>query len=324
MKCGFIGLGVLGSKLCRNLLDAGVNLIAYDLDRDAVLAAVKSGATAGSSVSDTCTGVDVLITCLPSPAASLSVMDGDDGALSTLRPGSTWIETSTTEVAEIKRLATIANTRGINTLECPATGGVHRAARGEMTLLVGGDEAVFESHRPLLEKMSGQIIYMGDIGNASLIKVITNLLCLVDLVAMGEALMLAKRGGLDLAKCYEAITASSGNSREFEDWAPVVLNGTFNTGFTTNLGLKDLGFINKLGRNLDVPLKLANLVEQLFIESRNKYGGDVWTPHVIKMMEDTTGVELRAPGFPDVIKPDVIKSNVTKLDAIQTNDIEPE
>lgn len=307
MKCGFIGLGVLGSKLCRNLLDAGVDVVAYDLDESAVLAAVKSGATAGSSVSDTCRGIDVLITCLPSPEASSCVMEGDDGALSMLRLGSTWIETSTTEVSEIKRLAATADTRGIKTLECPATGGVHRAARGEMTLLVGGEEVVFESHRPLLEKMSGQIIYMGDIGNASLIKVITNLLCLVDLVATGEALMLAKRGGLDLAKCYEAITASSGNSREFEDWAPVILNGTFNTGFTTNLGLKDLGFITELGRNLDVPLKLASLVEQLFRESRDKYGGEVWTPHVIKMMEDATGVELRAPGFPDVIQSDDIR-----------------
>jgi 3-hydroxyisobutyrate dehydrogenase len=304
MKCGFIGLGVLGSKLCRNLLEAGVDLTVYDLDENAILAAVESGATSSSSISDLCIGVDVLFTCLPSPAASAQVMEGDGGAILTLRSGSTWIEISTTGVEEIKRLATVANAKGIKTLECPATGGVHRAALGEMTLLVGGDEAVFESQRSLLEKMSGQIIYMGEIGNASLIKVITNLLCLVDLVASGEALMLAKRGGLDLGKCYQAITASSGNSREFEDWAPVILNGTFNTGFTTNLGLKDLGFVTDLGRNLNVPLKLAGLVEQMFIESRAKYGGDAWTPHVIKMMEDATGEELRAPGFPDVIQPD--------------------
>jgi len=304
MKCGFIGLGVLGSKLCRNLLSAGIDLVAYDLDAKAIRGAVKSGARAGSSVADVAAQVDVLITCLPSPAASARVIEGDAGALSVLRPGATWIETSTTGVDEIKRLAAAAGARGINTLECPATGGVHRAARGEMTLLVGGEEALFETHRPLLEKMSGQIVYMGAIGNASLIKVITNLLCLVDLVAMGEALMLARRGGLDLGKCYQAITASSGNSREFEDWAPVILNGSFNTGFTTSLGLKDLGFVTDLGRKLDVPLKLAGLVEQMFIESRARYGGDAWTPHVVKMMEDATGVELRADGFPDVIQPD--------------------
>ena len=170
-----------------------------------------------------------------------------------------------------------------------------------MTLLVGGDETLLQRYRPLLEIMSGQIVYMGEIGNASLIKVVTNLLCLVDLVAMGEALMLAKRGGLDLARCYEAITAGSGSSREFEDWAPVILNGSFNTGFTTDLGLKDLGFVTELGRRFGVPLKLATLVEQMFMASRERYGGDAWTPHVVKMMEDVTGEELRAEGFPDVI-----------------------
>ena len=118
---------------------------------------------------------------------------------------------------------------------------------------------------------------------------------------MGEALMLAKRGGLDLGKCYEAITASSGSSREFEDWAPVILNGSLNTGFTTDLGLKDLGFVTELGRNLEVPLQLATLVEQMFTASRERYGGDAWTAHVVKMMEDDAGETLRAPGFAEVI-----------------------
>ena len=182
-------------------------------------------------------------------------MEGDRGALAALKPGAVWIEMSTTSVAEIKRLAELAAAREIAVLECPATGGVQRAARGEMTLLVGGDETVFAAQRPLLEKIGRQIIYMGRLGDASLIKVISNLLCLVDLVAMGEALMLARRGGLDLGKCYTAITASSGSSREFEDWAPVILNGSYNTGFTTDLGLKDLGLITALGKQLDVPFK---------------------------------------------------------------------
>jgi 3-hydroxyisobutyrate dehydrogenase len=228
-------------------------------------------------------------------------MTGAGGALETLSAGSCWIEMSTTDVDEMKRLALLARERRIDVLECPATGGVHRAVTGQMTLLVGGDEVVFERLKPLPEIMSGQMVYMGAIGNASLIKAVTNLLCLVDLVAMGEALMLAKRGGLDLARCYEAITASSGTSREFEDWAPVILNGSFNTGFTTDLGLKDLGFVTELGRRLDVPLKLATLVEQMFLASRVRYGGDAWTAHVVKMMEEATGEELRAEGFPDVI-----------------------
>ncbi|MDB3945939.1 NAD(P)-dependent oxidoreductase [Gammaproteobacteria bacterium] len=301
MNCGFIGLGMLGEKMAKKILQAGHSLQVYDQDTKAVERLVAAGATGAGSVQDTTSHIDTLITCLPSPAICAQVMTGAGGALETLSAGSCWIEMSTTDVDEMKRLASLACERGIDVLECPATGGVHRAVTGQMTLLVGGDEVVFERLRPLLEIMSGQMVYMGEIGNASLIKVVTNLLCLIDLVAMGEGLMLAKRGGLDLARCYEAITASSGSSREFEDWAPVILNGSFNTGFTTDLGLKDLGFVTELGRRLDVPLKLATLVEQMFQASRERYGGDAWTPHVVKMMEEATGEELRAEGFPDVI-----------------------
>jgi len=301
MNCGFIGLGMLGAKMAKKILQAGHSLQVYDQDSKAVEQLVAAGATGAGSVQDTTSHIDTLITCLPSPTICAQVMTGTGGALQALSTGSCWIEMSTTDVDEMKRLALLARDRGIDVLECPATGGVHRAVMGQMTLLVGGDEIVFERLKPLLKIMSSQMIYMGEIGNASLIKAVTNLLCLVDLVAMGEALMLAKRGGLDLARCYEAITASSGSSREFEDWAPVILNGSFNTGFTTDLGLKDLGFVTELGRRLDVPLKLATLVEQMFLASRERYGGDAWTAHVVKMMEEATGEELRAEGFPDVI-----------------------
>ena len=114
--------------------------------------------------------------------------------------------------------------------------------------------------------------------------------------------MLAKKGGLDLAKSYEAICASSGTSREFEDWVPQILNGTLNTGFTTDLCLKDLGFVTELGEKFEIPLELANLVKSLFEKSKDIYGGDAWTPHVIKMLEERVGEELRADGFRDVIK----------------------
>ena len=301
MQCGFIGLGMLGARMARQVMDAGHALKVFDLDDAAVEQLVAHGAASAVSVAQAASDVDVLITCLPSPEASTKVMTSNNGALDAMYEGSCWIEMSTTDANEMIRLAELAADRGIGVLECPATGGVHRAARGEMTLLVGGDEELFNHHASLLETLSGQIVYMGKVGNASLIKVITNLLCLVDLVAMGEALMLAKRGGLDLARCYEAITASSGSSREFEDWAPVILNGSLNTGFTTDLGLKDLGLVTELGRNLEVPLQLTTLVEKMFEASRERYGGNAWTPHVVKMMEDATGESLRAPGFAEVI-----------------------
>ena len=149
--------------------------------------------------------------------------------------------------------------------------------------------------------MCGPIFHLGGLGAASILKVITNMLAFVDLVALGEAMTLAGRAGLDLTQAYRAIRASSGNSVEFETVTPVVLSGTYNTGFTLGLGCKDLGFVTALGRELGVPLVMAELVEKLFAEAREKYGAEAWTPHVVKMMEEATGQELRAAGFPAVM-----------------------
>jgi 3-hydroxyisobutyrate dehydrogenase len=303
MTIGFIGLGQLGSRLTGILLQNNKEVLVYDLDAGAVEAQVKNGAIAAASIAELTGSCEVVITCLPSPAASASVMTGEHGGLAAMQPGSSWIEMSTTSVEEISKMEQRARNLSIELLEAPLTGGVHRAATGQMTILAGGRKEIFDRHLDLLEILGGQVIYMGEVGSASLIKVITNLLCLVDLVATGEALMLARKGGLDLGKCYEAICASSGTSREFEDWAPVILNGSLNTGFTTDLGLKDLGFVADLGKQYGVPLKLTELIKSLFEQSRDKYGGDAWTPHVIKMLEEEVGEELRAEGFPDVIQP---------------------
>ncbi|MEM7430256.1 MAG: NAD(P)-dependent oxidoreductase [Pseudomonadota bacterium] len=301
MKLGFIGLGNLGALLAGHLVVAGQDVTVFDLDEEAVAGLAAMGARPGASVADAATDADALITCLPSPAATGAVVLGEDGAFAAMTPGSLWIEMSTLGVEDIKRFAASAGERGIAVLEAPLTGGLHRAARGEMTILTGGEKAVLGRCRPALEIMGGQIIHMGPLGSAALVKVISNMLCLIDLVAAGEALALAKAGGLDLAKTYEAICASSGSSREFEDWAPVILNGSYNTGFTLDLGLKDLGFVAGLGEKHNIPLKLNALVKRLFEEARETHGGNAWTPHVVKMIEDETGQSLRAAGFGDVI-----------------------
>ena len=302
MKYGFVGLGNLGARLALNLLRAGFSVKVCDLQPQNARELIEAGGAWAASSAEAAIDVDGLITCLPSPEASSTALLGNQGALNVMRKGATWMEMSTTDINNIKSIAALAATKNINVLECPVTGGVHRAATGDMTVFVGGETAVFEAHLPALKAMCGPIFHMGELGAAALIKVITNMLCLIDLIAAGEALMLAQRGGLDLKKCYEAIKASSGNSREFEDWAPVILNGSLNTGFTLSLALKDLGFAMDQGRDLGVPLKMTGLVEQLFIEAREKYGSHAWTPHVIKAMEEVTGVTLRAEGFPDVIQ----------------------
>ena len=303
MNVGFIGLGNLGRHLAASVLRAGIPLTVYDLDPDAVALLAAAGATPAASPREAAEGSDVVITCLPSPAAVHEVVAGADGVLAGLRQGGTWIDMSTNDRHELERLAALAAERGIATLECPVTGGVHRAAAGEITMIVGGDAAVFAASRPVIEAMSGTVFHVGPLGAATVIKVITNMLAFIHLVATGEALMLAKRGGLDLATAFDVIRASSGNSFVHETEGQLILNGSYDIGFTIDLALKDLGFARDLGHELGVPLEVAALVEQTFVRAREEYGGAAWSTQVVKLLEDALGSDLRAAGFPARLDP---------------------
>ena len=226
------------------------------------------------------------------------MLTGEDGLLDGFRSGGTWIDSSTNDPLELRRLAASAESAGVACLEAPVTGGVHLAASGEITVLVGGDAEVFAAHRSAFEAIGGRVFHVGPLGSASALKVITNMLAFIHLVALGEGLMLARQAGLDLATAFEAIKASSGNSFVHETESQVILNGSYNIGFTLDLACKDLGIVHELGRETGVPLELAELVEQTFLRAREAYGGSAWSPMVVKLLEDVVGADLRAAGFP--------------------------
>ncbi|RLT42979.1 MAG: NAD(P)-dependent oxidoreductase [Chloroflexi bacterium] len=300
-KIGFIGIGNLGAHLAHSLLRAGFSLTVHDLNRAAAETLLAAGARWANTPQELAAGVDTVITCLPSPAAVTRVVAGENGILSGLRSGGVWIDMSTNDFHELQRLAALAAARGIACLESPVTGGVHRAAAGQITVIVAGEQAVFADHLPVFEAMGGRVFYMGGLGKASVIKVITNMLAFVHLVAAGEALMLAKRGGIDLTQAFEVIKASSGNSFVHETESQVILNGSYNIGFTMDLACKDLHFAHELGREFGVPLEVAGLVEQTFIRARSQYGGQAWSSQVVKLLEDALSTDLRAPGFPEIL-----------------------
>ncbi|MGH3627825.1 MAG: NAD(P)-dependent oxidoreductase [Sciscionella sp.] len=302
MRLGFVGLGNLGSHLAASLLRAGFALTVHDRDRAAAGPLLTAGAAWADSPCATARASDSVFTCLPSPSAVTEVVSGaGSGLLDGLRPGTTWIDSSTNDLHELRRLAGLAQSAGVHCLEAPVTGGVHLAAAGRITVLVGGEHAVFEAHRGVFEAIAERIFHIGPLGSASVIKVITNMLAFIHLVAAGEALMLARRAGLDLGQAFEAIRASSGNSFVHETESQVILNGSYNIGFTLDLACKDLNFAHQLGREHGVPLELAALVEQTFIRARERYGGTAWSPMVVKLLEDALGTDLRAAGFPPTI-----------------------
>ena len=299
MRYGFIGLGSLGAHLAGSLLRAGFDLTVSDLNRESAADLVARGAHWADDPQQLAERVDAVITCLPSPAVSMQVLAGARGILAGLRAGGAWIEMSTNDQAHIEQMAALAQARGIAVLEAPVTGGVHRAAAGDITVIVGGDAALLEAHRAALEAMGGEIFHVGPLGRAAVIKVITNMLAFIHLLATGEALMLAKKGGIDLVQAFAIIKASSGTSFVHETEGQLILNGSYNVNFTMDLACKDLGFAMGLGREFGVPLDLAGVAAQTFIRARSVYGGKAWSTQVVKLLEDALGTDLRAPGFPE-------------------------
>ncbi len=292
MIYGFIGLGELGHSLACSLLKAGFGVIANDLDQTRC----PEGAEFEKDIPALASRADAVITCLPNPKISEQILEQ---ILPAMKSGATWIEMSTVSRDDILALAKRAEEHGIDVLELPVTGGVHLATRGEITMLVGGEKHIFERHQAAIQAMGNEVFHIGSLGSASIIKVITNMLAFIHLKADAEALMLAKRGGLDLAQAWAAIKASSGNSFVHETEGALILNGSYDVGFNMDLALKDLGFALGFGREFGVPLELASMTEQTYVEAKAAFGGDAQSPMIAKLLEDRLDTNLRAEGFPE-------------------------
>ena len=295
MKYGYIGLGNLGGHIAMSLVKKGFDVTVYDLDPKLAERHVAAGAKRVDTIAELAKQVDAIFTCLPSPVVCEKVLDQ---IIAAAKPGTTWIENSTLGRDEILRLAAKAEAAGLQVLEAPVTGGVHLAARGEITVLIGGDQALSQRYADAMGAIGNRIFYMGPIGSAAVIKVITNMLAFIHLVADAEALMLAKRGGLDLAQSWRAITASSGTSFVHETEGQLILNGSYDIAFTMDLALKDLGFAMKFGEDFGVPLDLAKLTYETFQEGKQAFGGQAQSTQIAKLLEDKVGTDLRAEGFP--------------------------
>ena len=298
LRIGFIGLGSLGEGLCNSLVKAGFPVTVNDLNKDLANGLLAAGAAWSDDVAGTCRNADVVITVLPSPAVSRKVVEGPGGVFENLKAGGTWIEMSTTDMEDLLRLSAVAASKGITVLECPVTGGVHLANSGEITVLVGGEESTFERVKGILSTMGGEIIYMGKMGNASVVKVVTNMLAFIHLIAAGEAMMLPAKYGVDPDATYRAIRASSGNSFVHETESKLVLSGSYNVKFTMDLACKDLGLVNSIAEKIGVPLELGSMAQQIFRRARGLYGSQAQSPEVVRMIEAACGIELRAPGYP--------------------------
>jgi 3-hydroxyisobutyrate dehydrogenase len=297
-RIGFIGLGNVGSKLAGNLLRHGVDLTVRDLNDAQVAALVAQGASSAASPRELAAAVDIVITCLPSPAVSAAVMEAPDGVLAGLTAGKIWLEMSTTDSAEVQRLAAKVEALGALAMDCPVSGGCHRAATGNISIFAGGTRAAFERVLPTLKILGRRILHTGVLGSASELKVLTNYLCTVHLAALAEALTVAKVVGLDLNMVYEGIRISSGNSFVHETESQVILNGSRDINFTMDLVIKDVGLFDALAREHQVPLELSPLVLEIFKDGARRYGPREFSPNIIRRLEEPCGVKVLGTGFP--------------------------
>ncbi len=298
MKIGFIGLGNAGGKLAGSILRNGLDLTVRDLDRAAAEPFLARGAKWGESPAAMARACDLMITCLPSPAASAAVMEGPDGILAELRPGKIWAEMSTTDAGEIRRLGAKVTAAGAEVMECPVSGGCHRAATGNISIFAGGTRATFERMLPVLKVLGRRILHTGPLGTASELKVMTNYLATANLLTLCEALVTMERAGHDLSTTYEAIRISSGSSFVHETESQVILNGSRDISFTMDLVLKDIGLFQKIADAHEVPLEISPLMIRIFQDGQRRYGARANSDDIIRRLEEATGADVRAPGFP--------------------------
>ena len=295
MKVGFIGLGNVGGKLAGSLVRNGIDLQVHDLNPELVTAKTAQGARDGTSPAAMMEVCDAVITCLPSPAASAAVLDE---MLPRMTAGKIWMEMSTTDPQEVRRLAARVAGQGGHAVDCPVSGGCHRADTGNISIYAGCDRAACERVLPILTCMGRRILHVGDVGDASTLKVMTNYLATANLLTLCEALTVMKAAGLDLGMTYEAIAMSSGTSFVHETESQLILSGSRDVNFTMDLVQKDIGLFQKLADQNGVPLELSPKIIDMIADGQQRYGTRAQSDRMIERLEEATGLAIRAPGFP--------------------------
>ena len=304
MKIGFIGLGNVGGKLANNLFKNGFDLTVRDLNKSLTEDFESKGVKIANTPKELTKEVDLIITCLPSPATCSEVMESEEGVIKGLTKNKIWLEMSTTDESEVKRIGKLVKEKEAIPLDAPVTGGCHLATTGNIAIFVGGERMAFEKVLPVLTVMGRKVLHTGELGSASVLKVITNYLASVHLAALGEAWTVAKKSNLDLNKTYKGIKISSGNSFVHETESQVILNGSYNINFTMDLVKKDMNLFNELSKKLNTQLEISPFVLDIFKDAEKKYGSRAWSSMVVKRLEDKFDINFRATGFPSELVDD--------------------
>jgi 3-hydroxyisobutyrate dehydrogenase len=286
----------MGRHMARHLLEAGHPLTVHDARREAAAQLESGGAGWAESPGELAEASDVVFTSLPGPPEVESVALGEGGVLANLPDGGILVDLSTNSPTAIRKLAAVGAERGIRVLDAPVSGGVFGAESGRLAVMVGGDRAAFDRCKPLFDAIGDHVVYCGDSGAGSATKLVNNMISLSLNILLGEALSLGVKAGVDLATLVDVVQSSSGATWKLGNNYPKFLfKGNFEPGFMLDLGAKDLRLGITLAKELGMPLDLANLIEQRFVEAQARGWGKLHADVVVKLVEERTGVELRLP-----------------------------
>jgi 2-hydroxy-3-oxopropionate reductase len=286
---GFIGLGIMGRPMARNLLKAGYALVVHSRSRGPVDETVKAGATAAASPRDVAAQCDVLITMLPNSPDVEQVALGPNGIIEGARRGLIFADMSTISPIVSKKIGAALEPKGVAMLDAPVSGGEKGAIDGALSIMVGGDKAVFERVLPIFQAMGKTITLLGPLGLGGFTKLANQIIVAVNLTALAEALTLGKKAGLDRELLLTALAGGLAGSRCLDQKKSNYVSNTYNPGFKIDLHYKDLGLIMESARALGVPLPATAVVQELFNALRVKGRGGLDHSGVITLLEDLAG-----------------------------------
>jgi len=287
---GFIGLGIMGRPMARNLLKAGYPLVVHSRSRGPVDEIAKVGAKVGTSPRDVASQCDVLITMLPNSPDVEQVVLGREGVIEGARPGLVLLDMSTISPLVSQKIGAALAEKSVKMLDAPVSGGEKGAIDGVLSIMVGGDKAVFDKVLPIFQAMGKTITHLGPLGAGGFTKLANQIIVAVNLTALGEALTLAKKAGLDRELTLTALAGGLAGSKCLDQKKPNYLAETYNPGFKIDLHYKDLGLIMESARALGVPLPATAVVQELFSALRVKGRGGLDHSGVITLLEDLAGL----------------------------------
>jgi 2-hydroxy-3-oxopropionate reductase len=291
-RVGFIGLGIMGRPMCKNLIQAGFPLTVWNRSRPGIETVVGYGAREAASPREVAAQSDVIITIVTDSPDVQQVVCGEEGIIHGVQRDSVVIDMSTISPRVTREIASVLKAKGVHMLDAPVSGGEKGAIEGTLSIMAGGEAAIFERCRPIFEAMGKVIVHVGPIGSGQIVKQCNQVAGAIHLQAMCEALILAAKAGVDPARMLEAVSAGAAGSWMLSNLAPRILRGDLNPGFMVRLQQKDLRLIMETSEELNLALPTAALVQQLFRSVQADGNDDLGTQALITTMEKLTNTKV--------------------------------